>query len=78
MLGRLLADAGASPSLAVSTIDGLARALADTKTAYEDTRITPARASVAEGYVSAVRDVERDNTNKRWAYPACVVTLDDE
>src|SRR5687768_11028558 len=61
LMGRLLADAGASPSLAVSTIDGLARALGDTKTAYDETRIAPARASVAEGYVSALRDVERDN-----------------
>jgi hypothetical protein len=78
LLGRLLADAGASPSLAVSTIDGLARALADTKTAYDDARIGPARASVAEGYVSAIRDVEHESANATWAYPSCVVTLDDE
>src|SRR5690242_7019353 len=55
LLGRLLADAGASPSLAATTIDGLARALAETTTAFDDSRIAPARASVAEGYVSAVR-----------------------
>jgi hypothetical protein len=78
LLGRLLADAGASPSLAVSTIDGLARAFADTKTTYDDARVSPARASVAEGYVSAVRDGERDSANRAWSYPACVVTLDDE
>jgi hypothetical protein len=78
LLGRLLADAGASPSLAVSTIDGLARALSDTKTAYDDARIGPARASVAEGYVSAVREGERESANRTWTYPACVVQLDDE
>lgn len=78
LLGRLLADAGASPSLAVSTIDGLARALEDTKTAFDATRIMSARASVAEGYVSAVRDAERDTANRTWTYPSCVVALDDE
>ena len=78
LYGRLLADAGASPSLAVSTIDGLARAFADAKVAHDETRISPARASVAEGYVSAVREGERDSANRTWAYPACVVTLDDE
>lgn len=78
LLGRLLADAGASPSLVASTIDGLAQALVETKTAFEDARIGPARASVAEGYVSAIRDVAHDHTNATWAYPACVVTLDDE
>ena len=77
LLGRLLADAGASPSLAVSTIDGLARAFVDTKTAFDDTRIAPARASVAEGYVSAVRDGEREQANRAWAHPACVVMLDE-
>jgi hypothetical protein len=78
LLGRLLADVGASPSLAVSTIDGLARALSDTKTAFDDARISPARASVAEGYVSALREGERENANATWAYPACAVVLDDE
>jgi hypothetical protein len=78
LLGRLLADVGASPSLAVSTIDGLARALSDTRTAFDDARISPARASVAEGYVSAVRDGERENANATWAYPACAVALDEE
>lgn len=78
LFGRLLADAGASPSLAVSTIDGLARAFADTKTTCDDARIAPARASVAEGYVSAVRDVDRESANRAWGHPACVVTLDDE
>jgi hypothetical protein len=78
LLGRLLADVGASPSLAVSTIDGLVGALADTKMDYDDERIGPARASLAEGYVSAIRDVERENASGTWAYPACVVALDDE
>lgn len=77
LFGRLLADAGASPSLAVSTIDGLARAFADTKTAYDDARLSPARASVAEGYVSAVRDGDRADANRAWSYPACVVVIDE-
>src|SRR5688572_23669221 len=34
-LGRLLADAGASPSLATSTIDGAVRALSDLGVGYD-------------------------------------------
>jgi hypothetical protein len=58
-LGRLLADAGASPSLAVATLDGAARALAAIGTRCDDARLASARASVAEGYVAVVVEEER-------------------
>jgi DNA-binding LacI/PurR family transcriptional regulator len=78
LLGRLLADAGASPSFAVSTIDGAASALRDARIGFDEERIAPSRASIAEGYVSALRDLEREEANRAWTYPSCVVTLDDE
>ena len=78
LLGRLLADAGASPSLAASTIDGAVRALADAKFTQDESRVAVARASLAEGYVSAVREAERDDARRAWDYASCVVPLDDE
>src|SRR4051812_35545779 len=48
LFGRLLADAGASPSLAASTIDGAALALRHAGASFDETRVAPARASVAE------------------------------
>lgn len=77
-LGRLLADAGASPSLAVTTIDGAAQALANVGLSHDASRIPAARASVAEGYFAAVRQAERDDAKRAWDPPACIVPLDDD
>lgn len=74
-LGRLLADNGASPSLAVATLDGAARALADLGIARDDARLVPARASVAEGYFAAVLETERAAARRAWEYPACAVRV---
>jgi hypothetical protein len=74
-LGRLLADAGASPSLAVATLDGAARALADLGIACDPTRLSPARASIAEGYFAAVLEGERAAARRAWEYPACSVRV---
>lgn len=72
-LGRLMAEEGASPSLAASTIDNAAAALA----LADGDRIGPARASLIEGYVAAVREVERTSGLASWDYPNCVVSVDD-
>lgn len=74
-LGRLLADAGASPSLAVSTIDGAVRALANVGIAVDDARLPAACASVAEGYVAVVVETERATARRGWEYPACAVRV---
>lgn len=74
-LGRLLADAGASPTLAVATLDGAAEALAGIGIACDATLLPPARASVAEGYFAAVLEVERVLARQTWEYPACAVRL---
>lgn len=77
-LGRLLADAGASPSLAALTIEGAIRALEDTGIPHDETRDAPARASVLEGYVAAMRETERGVARSAWDYPSCTVKLDAE
>jgi hypothetical protein len=77
-LGRLLADAGASPSLAVATLDGAARALADVAVACDVTRLSPARASVAEGYFAVIVENERGAARRTWEYPACAVPVAKE
>jgi hypothetical protein len=74
-LGRLLADAGASPSLAVATIDGAMRALSDLGFAVDAARLTPARASVAEGYFAVTSESERAAGRRTWEYPACAVRV---
>lgn len=77
-LGRLLADAGASPSLAALTIDGVAQALARASIDHDDTRFPAARASVVEGYFAAMREAERLAARRAWEYPACMVRLDGD
>jgi len=74
-LGRLLGDAGASPSLAVATLDGAARALSDVGIAFDPARLAPARASTAEGYFAAVLEGERAAARRAWEHPACSVKV---
>ena len=74
-LGRLLADAGASPSLAVTTIDGAARALSDLGVPCDSARLAPARASVAEGYFAVTIEGERALARRTWEYPGCAVRV---
>jgi hypothetical protein len=74
-LGRLLADAGASPSLAVATLEGAARALSELGLACDAARLSPARASVAEGYFAVIIEGERGAARRTWEYPACAVRV---
>jgi hypothetical protein len=73
-LGRMMADEGASPTLAAGTIDNAATALGVSDTA----RIAPARASLLEGYVASVREAERGVAASAWDYPNCVVNIEDD
>jgi hypothetical protein len=77
-LGRLLADAGASPSLAANTIEGAARALAPEGLHIDEAVLAPLRASVAEGYLAGIVEAERDAARRVWDWPACAVKLDRE
>jgi hypothetical protein len=74
-LGRLLADAGASPSLAVATIDGAMDALRELGVAVDTARLSPARASVAEGYFAVTIESERTASRRTWEYPGCAVRV---
>lgn len=77
-LGRLLAAAGASPTLAVTTIDGAVAALASAGAEVDPSLVPAARASCAEGYVAAIADAERIAARRAWEWPACAVRLDGE
>lgn len=77
-LGRLLADAGASPSLVVATIDGAAHALAAVAIGCDLECLAPARASVAEGYFAVIIEGERATARRAWDYPACAVRVTKE
>jgi hypothetical protein len=77
-LGRLLADAGASPSLAVATLDGAARALTELGIAYGAERLSPARASLAEGYFAVTVEGEHAAARRAWEYPACAVQVSED
>lgn len=81
-LGRLLFEAGASPSLAVSSIDGAIRALDDAGAVFgrswDRSSIRSARSALGEGFAAAAEDDARFRAKRAWAYPACMVRVDDE
>lgn len=80
-LGRLLFDAGASPSLAVSTIDGAARALDEAgavSAGWDRSSVRSARSALAEGFAAAGDDDARVRARRAWAYPVCAVRVDDQ
>ena len=76
-LGALLAEAGASPTLASGVVDGALRVLGDRGLPSDPSRVPAARASLLEGYVATLRDLERSAARSSWAYPACVVPLEE-
>jgi len=77
-LGGLLAEAGASPSLAAGTIDSAVRALGDVGAPLDTSRIPAARASLFEGYVALVRETERTAGLAAWEWPACAVPVGED
>ncbi|AKV01721.1 hypothetical protein AKJ09_08384 [Labilithrix luteola] len=77
-LGRLLADAGASPSLAVTTIDGACAALKEAGITPSPALVESARASLCEGYFAGVVEAERTSARRAWEFPACAVQVDEE
>jgi hypothetical protein len=73
MLGRLLATLGASPSLAVSTVDGAVRALERPNAKWA----AMARSALCEAYVTAREEHAQIEATKSWSFPACCVPLAD-
>ncbi len=74
-LGALMAEGAASPSLASSVVDSAVVALGENGIAVAEARVAPARASLLEGYVRAIRDAEQASGLVHWEYPACAVVL---
>ncbi len=77
-LGGLMADAGASPSLASGTIDSAVRALDEAGAPLDASRVAAARASLLEGYVAAVRESERTAGRRSWDWPTCAVPIGED
>jgi hypothetical protein len=75
-LGRILADAHASPTLASGTLDRAAHALAEHDFLVNADRIAGARAAVMEGYVARILEKGHDEIRKSWEAPLCVVPLE--
>ena len=73
-LGRLLAERGASPSLASATMDSAADVLRSSGVAPPP---SAANAASIEGYVGAVVAAERAAARRAWEWPACAVPLDE-
>ncbi len=83
-LGRIIAEQGGSPTLAVSSVDGLLAAMGSLNVVLgEGDRVRSyafaigGRAAMAESYVLAVKAAGREEALRGWEYPACVVPVDD-
>ena len=75
VLGRVLADAGASPTLAAHTVDAL-RDVA-LRGGSSATWAAGARAALVEAYVAAQRERAELRMAESWRFPRCVVRLDE-
>ncbi len=71
VLGRVLADASASPSLVAQVVDSLADGTPQSWAA-------PARAALVEAFVAAQREIEELRVADAWRFPRCVVRLDEK
>lgn len=73
MLGRQLAELGATPSLAARTMDGALAAV----TALDPNAAGAARAALLEGFVAARTEEAMSSADGRWEYPGCAVPLEE-
>jgi hypothetical protein len=73
-LGRLLAEAGASPTLASATMDG-ARAAALQGAVRDEVAL---RASLLEGFATGIVAAQRAAARSAWDWPRCATALDAE
>ena len=76
LLGRVLADAGGSPTLVAQIVDALADALAS-RGGGLDAWTAPARSALVEAFVAAQRDLAEMRVAEAWRFPKCVVRLDE-
>ncbi|HEY1958483.1 MAG TPA: hypothetical protein VGH28_22855 [Polyangiaceae bacterium] len=74
LLGRVLADAGASPTLAAQVVDTLAQV--EGQKSFEGWAAS-ARAALVEAFVAAQRELADKRAFASWRFPKCVVRLDE-
>ncbi len=75
-LARVLADAGASPSLIAGVVDALASVMSEGDGSRRDW-VPLARAALVEAFASAIREAADQRVADAWRFPRCVVRLDD-
>jgi len=73
VLGRIFAERGGSPTLAVSTIDGACGVLPE----LDGATARAARAALAEGFAAARAEAARVEAAAQWDFPRCIVPLPD-
>lgn len=73
VVGRVLADESASPSLVAEVVDALVAA----RRPAPENWAAPARAAIVEAYVAAQREIEAERVKDAWRFPRCVVRLDE-
>jgi hypothetical protein len=71
VLGRLVAQRGGSPTLASVTVDNAAAAIGIPDAPW----VVAARASLAEGFASALIETARRDAMAGWEFPNCAVPL---
>ena len=71
VMGRLLAEHNASPTLASSTIDHAANALGARGAPW----VGPGRAALTEGFAATVVDRAAREAMQHWEFPSCAVPL---
>ena len=74
LLGRVLADAGASPTLAAQVVDTLAQV--EGQNAF-DGWAASSRAALVEAFVASQRELADKRAFASWRFPKCVVRLDE-
>ena len=73
VVGRVLADENASPSLVAEVVDALVAASPRAPEGWAP----PARAAIVEAFVAAQREIEAERVKDAWRFPRCVVRLDE-
>jgi hypothetical protein len=73
IVGRVLADESASPSLVAEVVDALVASHPRAREGWAP----HARAAIVEAFVAAQREIEAERVKDAWRFPRCVVRLDE-
>jgi len=73
VVGRVLADENASPSLVAEVVDALVASSPRAREGWAPA----ARAAIVEAFVAAQRELEAERVKDAWRFPRCAVRLDE-